>query len=396
MPESRMKVLFISHDASRTGAPFVLLHFLRWLKEHSDIEFEVLLRNGGELHGEFSALCRTYLWNADSGYAGYVRKYLNLLNKSTYLLDGGRRRLVKQISGEGFDLIFANSVASCEVVTGLKKRCAAPVICYLHELEMSIVQYCGLDVFREASRFIDLFIGSSAPVVGNLIANHHIPESKTDLIYDYVPAKKYHDERSVDVRREMRGMIGVADDVFVVGSSGTTDWRKGFDLIPQIARMTREKNGQKILFLWIGGYLKGVEYERIMYDIERLGLANRVKFVEYDQRYFEAIDAFLLSSREDPFPLVCLQAASLEKPVICFDKSGGMPEFVNRGCGYVIPYIDIDAAAEKIIYLANNPSVARRLGETAAEKAIEFHDVGIAGVQLINDIRKVAHGARKQ
>jgi len=38
------KILFISHYAGRTGAPLMLLNFLTWMKENSNISFEFLLR----------------------------------------------------------------------------------------------------------------------------------------------------------------------------------------------------------------------------------------------------------------------------------------------------------------------------------------------------------------
>ena len=43
-----MKILFISHDAGRTGAPLLLLNMLKWLKGNRDLSFEVLLMKDGE------------------------------------------------------------------------------------------------------------------------------------------------------------------------------------------------------------------------------------------------------------------------------------------------------------------------------------------------------------
>jgi hypothetical protein len=46
-------ILFVSHDATRSGAPIVLLHFLRWFKKNSNRPFAVLLQAGGELVDDF-------------------------------------------------------------------------------------------------------------------------------------------------------------------------------------------------------------------------------------------------------------------------------------------------------------------------------------------------------
>jgi glycosyltransferase involved in cell wall biosynthesis len=59
-------------------------------------------------------------------------------------------------------------------------------------------------------------------------------------------------------------------------------------------------------------------------------------------KYFAAFDVFALVSREDPFPVVCLEAASLGKPIVCFNSSDGEKEFVENDCGFVVPDLDIE------------------------------------------------------
>ena len=56
-------ILFVSHDATRSGAPIELLHFLRWFKRNSDRPFSVLLGRGGELVADFEKLADT--WSID-------------------------------------------------------------------------------------------------------------------------------------------------------------------------------------------------------------------------------------------------------------------------------------------------------------------------------------------
>ena len=63
MGPSPPSILFVSHDASRTGAPIALLTFLRWLRANTDYRFEVLLGCGGPLEPAFEALAPTT--NAD-------------------------------------------------------------------------------------------------------------------------------------------------------------------------------------------------------------------------------------------------------------------------------------------------------------------------------------------
>ena len=66
-------------------------------------------------------------------------------------------------------------------------------------------------------------------------------------------------------------------------------------------------------------------------------------------RFFSAADAFVLTSREDPFPTVVLEAMSVGVPVVAFAESGGIPEFLTEhSCGHVVPYCDPAAVADKL------------------------------------------------
>jgi len=49
-----MKVLCVGHDATRTGAPILFLTLLRWFKENTPLQLEILLKNGGVLEPEYA------------------------------------------------------------------------------------------------------------------------------------------------------------------------------------------------------------------------------------------------------------------------------------------------------------------------------------------------------
>src|SRR5205807_5013181 len=49
-------ILFISHDASRTGAPIFLLRFLRWFRDNYRTPFRILVGRWGELTPDFKTL----------------------------------------------------------------------------------------------------------------------------------------------------------------------------------------------------------------------------------------------------------------------------------------------------------------------------------------------------
>ena len=80
-------------------------------------------------------------------------------------------------------------------------------------------------------------------------------------------------------------------------------------------------------------------------------------------------------SREDAYPLVCLETAAMATPIICFENGGGMPEFVEEDCGFVVPYLDVEAVAEKVVKLYQDPALREQMGASAAIKVRQRHHI---------------------
>jgi glycosyltransferase involved in cell wall biosynthesis len=105
------------------------------------------------------------------------------------------------------------------------------------------------------------------------------------------------------------------------------------------------------------------------------------------REYFCAFDVFALVSREDSYPLVCLEAASMGKPIVCFDRAGGAREFVEDDCGFVVPYLEVEVMAERTLELLESDEIRRRMGERAKAKVRRRHDVDVAAPRVLDVIR---------
>ena len=85
--------------------------------------------------------------------------------------------------------------------------------------------------------------------------------------------------------------------------------------------------------------------------------------------------------------MVCLEAAAIGKPILCFDNAGGMKEFVETDAGFVVPYLYILAMAQKCIEIIRSPELRIRLGEQAKSKVRQRHDVEVAAPMLLQIIQ---------
>ena len=128
----------------------------------------------------------------------------------------------------------------------------------------------------------------------------------------------------------------------------------------------------------------------MQHDVGALGLGDRVRFigpVEDPSPLLAAIDVFVCPSRSDPFPLACLEAAAHGKPVVCFD-AGGMTEFLAPDERLVVPYLDVDAMAGRIVELLRSESERKLLGERLAARVRERHSVDTSAPLLLDQIEQ--------
>ena len=341
----------------------VLLHFLRWLKaNNSQFQVDLLLLRGGDLEKQYRSVANVYAF-PQSELRRMLRRGIEYLKKQREIETKPKPPKLAPFYRK-YDAVVGNTVESLEYLKHFKQK-GFHTVCWLHELEYVLKFYSELN-FVQLSAYVEEFIVVSK-AVDRMLRQFGIV-TKAHLVYEFAKT----DIRVNEDPKTIRSQLGIPPDAFVISGSGTIGWRKGVDLFLQIASQLAFKN-PNFYFVWVGGKspYSDVEYNQTQHDLKQLGLTERVIFTGEQKdphRAFAATDLFVLTSREDPFPLVCLEAASLGKPVICFEKAGGMPEFVGQDAGAVIPYGDINAFCEKIIYFYDHPKQLEKAGQAARAK----------------------------
>ena len=381
------KILFISHSTSRTGAPVLLLQFLRWLKTNTDLSFATLVGDAGPLFADFEALAETRLLNPR---LTMVDRVTRKLVGSTSWIRVMEERQKKWCRNKKYDLVYSNTICALDEME-LLSQAGYPVVCHVHELDYALQLLVGYEKFGKTLPFIHHFIAGSKAVHDYLSTRWLVPESKLSLVHEFTVPRKENTSLT-QARSSTRAELGLAHDDILVGACGTLEWRKGSDLFIQIAsEMRKNPKGSKLRFLWVGGKTQ-FESMRFLHDMNKCGLGEIVTVVETCPNYVDylsAMDIFALTSREDPFPLVMLDAASLGLPIVCFDSSGGGPEFVEQDAGLVAPYLNIEAFASHLLTLAEYPEVRRRMGEKGAEKVRTRYTIDRQAPKLLQVISDV-------
>jgi len=382
------KILFISHDATRTGAPIVFLHQLKWLRENTNIEMCFLLLDGGPLIPDFEALGRTWLWKVSSPPPTFSQRVINRATGLFKKTPSQRDIVLKELDSGQFDMVYSNTVASHEVGMLLKKRWNKPWISHVHEMPFSIRSFYANSLRPDVMDEVDRMISVSKSCKRLLQENFDLKNTPVDLVYECVPTSEM--KKPLRTREEVKLSWGLKNE-FVVGGSGVMSWRKGIDLFIEISRIIQNSSAsQEIRFVWVGAIKKDV-VEGYRYECMQLGIAPSIIFTDATSdpaSYFQAFDAFALTSREDPFPLVALEAAALKKPIICFENSGGIPELIEHQGGTVVPYLDIKSFADQIIKWASDRNSASTIGESAYQE-VQRYDVKNVAPQVLEIISSV-------
>jgi glycosyltransferase involved in cell wall biosynthesis len=322
MDTVKKKILFITHTFGRSGSEMLLLYMIKNLNPEK-FTASIFCQFKGELINELPDNVSSYVSYKKSKkpFKKIFRKILQIfqINPLHYQL----RKIQKEIKA---DFWYVNTIVN-PFVYAIAKELNVKVITHCHELPTAY-NYNSADEMKAVVENTDLFIGCSKAVCDKISDMGH---TNIKLLYGFIDPTRI--KLNLD-KLSARKKIGLSDNDFVWAISGHTILTKGIEYVIPLLKSLESK--AKII--WIGPevnqglnfYVK--ETIRNNFNGKMMFLGQQKEFY-YD--YLNCADAFLLLSREDSFPLVMLEAASLGKPIASFN-SGGVNEFVDSENGLIV------------------------------------------------------------
>ena len=390
-------VLFVGTDAARTGAPVFLLRLLRWLQHNSELQFACLLERGGEMLSEFQETCRTEVLRLSLQDCGLAWRACGKFSPAFNRPQMRRDEVIRQwVRNQNSQIHYVNSVSAFRVVRFLEFN-PKPQILHAHELESSIQLHCGNSILSWLRKRSQHTLVPAEVVRSNLCQQHDFNESTVDVVRGFL-ARDRDEQLSKDIERERLCKLLRRHPSTIVGMVGTMSFGKGFDLFLDVAREVTRLHKDRIHFVWIGAPTAELSLKRARKQVNRVGLDAAVTLIGPQPnaaRLVAGLDLLTLTSREDCFPLVVLEAAAAEVPTICFEGCGGTPEF-TAGAGIAVPYLDTAAMAAAVSSLTDNNDRRKRIARTARDKVFRECIDDVCAAQILNLINSVAGTNRSE
>lgn len=352
-PRHRGRVLLVSHEATRSGAPRVALDVL-WSMNMLRMEPRALVRWGGPLLPEFRA--RTVSTRLEP------LRHLRVTLRRSRATRTGAIRLEQALASiltrlYRPDLVYLNTVLAAPYLRPAV-RMGVPVVLHCHEMTAhmrSAFERYGLTPDEIGAATL---VACSPSVQAGLAG---ILGCEPDRIRTLRSVPDGLRVRALGARPRApvcrRGMV--------VGACGAAGPGKGVDRWLALAALVAEAGVGEAKFRWVGRRPPAaiVESTTIPPNVEFLGeLAN-----PYDA--MSDFDVFTLTSRSDSFPLVVLEAMLLEIPVVAFDV-GSVAEQIGEA-GIVVPQGRVDLMAREVARLLGDPAERRKRGRAGLERVVE-------------------------
>ncbi|WP_299300834.1 glycosyltransferase family 4 protein [uncultured Litoreibacter sp.] len=353
------RLLFVSHDASRTGAPAIILRLLEIFSKSKMFECFTILDEAGERLHEFEALSHTYVMSRGR-------------HDHQYSDEEASEELARLFRQGG---IFRSNAPVCTLLNSAEShrigRSLAgqgiPIVSLIHE----VAAYYPPHIFEDIVSFSNKTVFPSQFVSRAADRHCELDMSMTMVRGQGLLEDGFGSLDTAVIRRLLRDSLGVEDDAFIVLCVGTVDIRKGADLFVDTAKLFHDQlpSERPVYFVWCGAADQTFPYPQEF--IQRHGLQDRIRLLPSTseiEQVFCGGDLFFLSARADPFPCVIHEAMACALPVVAFRNGGGAPELIGQECGKIVEMGDLKAAADAIRHYADDPDLCRRQGQAAREK----------------------------
>lgn len=383
------QVLIVAHSPLRGGAEYCLDTTLRHL-DRGHFDATVVFHTEGPMCGaareygydvRVTPLCHWLYFHKNAWY------WKNLLGRSW----ANVLRLRRIVREAGADVVYTNTSAIFE--SALAARLAGvPHVWHVHEVladgnrmhQLLSLPLMKRLIYRLSDRIV--FESHSA----RRVFEQSTPADKSVVVHNSLRLGDESSEFRVQSSKleandpksdgphlaspggrgnDDRARFGLCVEDRVIGFVGQFIDRK--NPLALIHAMAKVRGIRRLKCLFVGeGALEGA----MRAEITRLALGEICRIVGFQADVapvMRAIDVLALTSRQESFGLVLVEAASQGKPAIAWQCEGPAEIVVDGETGFLVPQDDEEQMARAIERMLANDNERVRMGEAARRRALE-------------------------
>ena len=278
-------------------------------------------------------------------------------------------RLRSYLSRRKVGLVHVNTLIGSSAALAAKAA-GLPVVWHVHEGRL--LQRRGWGVRLRLLRTLADQVVVPSEYVSGMLLRAGVDRDRLTVVHNGV------DSEAVGVaaagRAAMRRQLGIPARAIVAGAIGQVAPIKGTDLFVEVCRLVAADAPEHVHFALVGGpgHVEFEPYARGVFDqIERAGLGDRFTITgprEDALACLGAIDILLVTSRDETFGLVALEAMAADVPVVAFDVGALGENIVDGETGHLVQAGDVISMADRVTALVRSPG--RR--DSTIKAAVEF------------------------
>ncbi len=357
---TRKKILIVSHDAHPHGAQILSLNFAKYFSQQLHFDVEMIVLGEGQLIPKYKQ------------YANVQQIDLNKIKKQNLMdkLQALRNKLI--------DVAIVNTTVSGKLTLYLKQA-GFSVVSLIHELPSVLNAMKLQDHAKAIAKNADKIVFPANQVKDGFetFIGQKLKQSIIRPQGIYLPSILREGADKKEVSLKIRKDLDLPNDAQIIMCAGYADHRKGFDYFVE-ACCDVMTSDSKVYGLWVG-HMDKPFVEKSMLTAKQKGLENRFVFtglVDDTSEFYVAANVYALTSREDPFPSVVMEALDALTPVVAFKDCGGFENLLVRECGLLVEKDNVEQYAAALKQLLNDDALSERLartGQNIIQTELSFH-----------------------
>lgn len=266
------------------------------------------------------------------------------------------------------------------MLTGLAAARAAGCPLAFHPQFFYTAGFRNAGLKRGTARRAALVVSNSS-LTERTYAALGVPEQRRLLAFNGTDPTTFQPGDSGQVRQQ----LGLPVDRPLLGIFSLLRPFKGHDVLLRAMQSVLRMVPDAMLVVVGDGPIRR-DLERMAAELE---VAEAVSFCGFQQdltRWYQAIDVFVMASRQEPFGLVTVEAMACERPVVATASGGSLDIVVPGETGILVPPEAPEPMAVALVHLLCDPRLRRLMGERGRQRVLTHFDrrrrAGVVGGAL--------------